>query len=378
MEAVLGEAGGGAPLDALQRLAAASLIRRENDRGSAEDGPRFWMLETIREFAAEKLAGEARVGWEQAHARYFLALAEREAARLEGTAAPVAAAALALEQDNLLAALGTLQADPAREPAALQLLAALSAYWVRCCRHETARAYLPSGLTAAAAARQPRLYGQVLRALGTIAWQEGAYCEARDHLERALELARRVVDLPGAAGALQGLGALAADQERVDEARERLQETLTLRRQCNDRAGCVAALNNLGGLAAAAGDLAVAREQYDEALGLAQELDSAYLQGGVLASLGGLVLREGDAPTAERLYQASLGHFLACGHRTGEAHCLLRLARLAQQRGERETALRRAAESLAVWREIRHAQGIAGAEALHATLLTAPSPASVR
>ena len=96
------EAVGGADADTLQSLIDKSLVRKR----ATDEGSRYWMLETIREFALERLAtaGEAP-RLHDLHALHYLEVAEREAAGLRGPGQAAALHRLDSEHANLRAAL---------------------------------------------------------------------------------------------------------------------------------------------------------------------------------------------------------------------------------------------------------------------------------
>jgi len=132
-----GDAAGSDPLELVAELANVSLITVTE---GADDEPRVGMLETIREYALERLdqdddLDDAR----RRHAEYYAAVAERSREELDSPAQLTALDRLVTEQDNLRAALswslGTRAADPAggaeRTATGLRLVQALGPYWYR-------------------------------------------------------------------------------------------------------------------------------------------------------------------------------------------------------------------------------------------------------
>ena len=125
VESVCAGAGTGvAVLDGLQELVDQSLLRPLRPPGA----PRYLMLETIREFAAERLAGTPQAArLRGAHAAAFLALAEEAARPMTGRGQQDWLERLDLEHNNLRAAIDWYrQEDP---PAALRLAVAMSWFW---------------------------------------------------------------------------------------------------------------------------------------------------------------------------------------------------------------------------------------------------------
>jgi len=132
-----GEEAGPDPLELVAELADVSLITVTE---GADGEPRVGMLETIREYALERLDQDDDLdGARRRHAEYYAAVAERSGEELDSPAQLTALDRLVTEQDNLRAALswslGTRAADPAggaeRTATGLRLVQALGPYWYR-------------------------------------------------------------------------------------------------------------------------------------------------------------------------------------------------------------------------------------------------------
>jgi predicted ATPase/class 3 adenylate cyclase len=110
-----------ADLDDLQSIVDKSLVRHT--------GERFWMLETIREYAAERLRESGReTPLQRAHAEYFVEFAEEADRQIEGPAEADAIARLSGEQPNFRKAL-QWAADGDENELVLRLAAALALFW---------------------------------------------------------------------------------------------------------------------------------------------------------------------------------------------------------------------------------------------------------
>ncbi|MGY1708568.1 AfsR/SARP family transcriptional regulator [Geodermatophilus sp. SYSU D00758] len=136
LEAMQAVAGGrplepSALVDLLGRLVDRSLVVVDRAVPARDAGPRYHLLETIREYAAERLteSGEAdRVA--RAHVVHLTHLAERAEAELRGDGQARWLPRLALERDDVDAALTWCTAHAGEEPdAGLRLVAPLGWYW---------------------------------------------------------------------------------------------------------------------------------------------------------------------------------------------------------------------------------------------------------
>ncbi len=230
------EAVGGADPDTLQSLIDKSLVRKR----ATDEGSRYWMLETIREFALERLAAEDEAPRLQPlHAEHYLAVAEREAAEFRGQEQVAALRRLDSEHANLRAALAWAS-DESRAELALRLAAFLWRFWwVRGLLTEgrqwlsTVLALPTDGLEA--------LRATVLEGAAALAWGQADAEQAEAHAEEALKLFRQVDDKPGVARALNHLGLVSQEQGAYDRARSFFEESGGARARARKRAelrGC--------------------------------------------------------------------------------------------------------------------------------------------
>ncbi|HMA37750.1 MAG TPA: tetratricopeptide repeat protein [Chloroflexia bacterium] len=381
--------------EGIHALVSKSLLRQVDD---AQGQPRFGMLETIHEYAIERLArSQEEETLRRRHAAYYLALAEAGAGELQGARQGEWLQRLDEDHDNLRATLRWSLA--AGEGAiALRLGAALWRFW-------SARGYLSEGrgwLNAICADaedsqdsvaiphsaahkgnpagfRTPhleRVQAEVLYGAGTLAWLQNDYAQAVARLDGALVRWRAVGAQEQIAGALCRLGAIAhsqgqltgaaalyeqglamfrarGDRRGIANALNNLgvivdaqgeyarairlhQESLALRRALSDQRGIAGSLSNLGVVALHQGNYAPARMLCEEALALFAELDDKRGMAAVLTNLARTTLRAGDAPGARVLHRQSLTRFHNLGDKEGIAECLEGLAEVAAQTGQAE------------------------------------------
>jgi non-specific serine/threonine protein kinase len=293
----VGVAGGDpgvAAFDGIASLVDASLL----DQTQGPDGePRFWMLETVREFALERLAAsEEEASVRRTHADLCLALAEAGARGLRGPDQAAWLTRLETEHANLRAAL-TWQLEQGDADTALRLAAALGPFWHLRRHAAEGRSWLARALALGDA--PPTRRAEALLAAAQLAVYMGDYDAAPPLLEESLALHRAAGDRRGEATVLDALGSVAHYQADFPRAFAHLQQSLALVRALGDAAGIAGALNNLGHAAWHVHQLAAAHGHLSESLELWRGLGNGFEVGNVLWSVG-LVARDGGNPEAAR------------------------------------------------------------------------------
>jgi Tetratricopeptide repeat len=300
-------------LEGLGALVEHSLLQS----GEGTDGePRFTMLETIREYAVERLLeSEEEAALRQRHAQYYLTLAETAEPLLRGPEQAVWLERLVAEYDNLRAVLAWSTATPTAGTLGLRLAGALWWFWYRQGLLSEARAWFDAVLASPHARAQPAARVKALWAAGHLALFQSDYARARALLADSLALGRAVGDASGVAYALTFAGYVellygdaAAQQALFDEGVARL-------RAGGDRWGLALALNGLSVAALFRGEPQVAAERLEESVTLFRALDDHWGLAMVLTSLAHLVLGQGDAGRARAHYQESLALVRATGDR---------------------------------------------------------------
>ncbi|MBA2313002.1 MAG: tetratricopeptide repeat protein [Actinobacteria bacterium] len=308
----------------------ASLVDKSLVRAMAGYEERFSMLETIREFAIERLedSGEAE-DIRRAHAEYFRGLAEEGRSRLYGTEQVKWLSKLEREHDNLRAAL-EWSVNKAQD-VSLALAAAAWPYWgIRGHLHE-GRQWLQRVLKAAATAPASSR-SELLRALGVVTHGQGQQNEAEALLQDSLKLCRAIGDDTGVVRGLATLGGIAAERGQYEEASGYYRDSLALARDIQDEIGIARAVGNLG-------DISLAEGSYAETARLSYE--SVEMHGalgdteGVAASLVNLAfatLALGSVTEAERHLSRSLELSAKLKHTRILCSCLVGAAAVASTR----------------------------------------------
>jgi predicted ATPase/class 3 adenylate cyclase len=335
-------------------LVDKSLMRNDETADGGE--PRFAMLETVREYALERLAEAGEV--EQLHVRhadYFLALAQQAEPGLSGAHQAAWLDRLQQEHDNLRAALQWFHQRGLADQG-LRLGASLHRFW-------RARGYLSEGRERLAALlalpATDRSRAKALHAAGWLAREQGDYAEARASFEESLVIYRALADTRGVGWGLVDLAFLTRYEGDYARARDLLEESLPLLEQARDTEGLAAALGNLGLIARDQGNATLAEERLQSSLQLWHELGDRVGIGWTLTALG-MVARSARQPEAARTrLERALMVWRELGDRQNTANVLGILAALARDAGDFKHARALLCDSLGVLREVGDRRGIA-------------------
>lgn len=354
IEAVAGQEPGSDPLAGITSLVDKSLVRHDETAGGGE--PRFGMLETVREYALERLveAGEADE-LRARHADYFLALAEQAAPALIGAHQAAWLDRLQQEHDNLRAALQWF-AKRGLADQGLRLAASLHRFW-------RARGYLSEGRERLASflalPATDRSRAKAMHAAGWLAREQGDYAEARALFEQSLAIHRALADTRGIGWGLVDLAFLTRYEGDYRRARDLLDESLPLLQQAGDIEGMAATLGNLGLIARDQGDADLAEKRLQSSLELWHQLGDRVGIGWVLTALGMVARAAGQPEAARSRLERGLMVWRELGDRQNTANVLGILAALARDAGDLGHAKALLCDSLGVLREVGDRRGIA-------------------
>jgi len=323
-------------LDLVASLCDKSLLRQAD----GPDGePRFAMLETIREYAAERLDASADAkAVRRRHAEYFLALAEEAAPELTGPRQAGWLERLEQDHDNLRAVLGWALERP-DDTLGLRLAVALAHFWAVRGHLAEGQGWLERSLSRWPEGPAP-LRAEALSAAGHLAFIRCEYERAAALQEEGLRLRRALGDDRGVALALHSLGRVAHYVGDVERASALYQESLAIRRALRDERGVALSLNSLGVLARDRGDDEVAGALYDESLALFRALGDTWGIGLLLNNRARITRDQEDWERTAMLCTESLALFQELGDRHGVAWVLSNLAVVAARRGSWERAAR--------------------------------------
>jgi predicted ATPase/transcriptional regulator with XRE-family HTH domain len=322
-------------LDGLTSLVDQHLLQADD---GPEGEPRFAMLETIREYATERLrargeAEEVRGG----HAAYYRQLAEEAEAGLRGPEQTAWFHRLDRELDNIRSALAWAL-ERGHVETALGTATPLALFWFRHGHLSEGRRWLMQGL-ASSVQVSPKMRADALAEEGWLAWAQGDWQEAMTLAGESLAIARGLGEKWRMADALNTLGAAAAAQEQYEQAAEFYQESLALHQELGDQRGVAVALSNRGQVALYQGDLEQAAALLGTCLSAFEEQGERWYSALTRSDLGSVALAQGDHRRAAALYAESLAAFREQGDMWGSALVLEAVAEVAHAEGAAERAI---------------------------------------
>jgi predicted ATPase/class 3 adenylate cyclase len=293
-------------LDGLGTLVDHSLVRP----GEAANGdPRFTMLETIQEFAAEQLARSGEDDdLRRRHAKHFLDLAEESELHLTGEDRVVWLARLEVEADNLRAALDWAERTGDADTG-LGIAAAIWRFWQQHGHLSEGRGRLERLLAMPGAAAPGRLRARALGALGGIAYWQNDYPPTRAAYEEAVEIARELGDPRLLAATLRDLSFMPFLDGEPERAEPILREGLTAAEEAGDRVLRAELWSSLGFLEVVRGNPAGAIETHRAAIEILREEGMAWKVADSLAGLGMLTRAAGEVDTARSELREALAMF---------------------------------------------------------------------
>jgi predicted ATPase/class 3 adenylate cyclase len=341
-------------VDGIESLAQKSLLREQDD----QDEPRFFMLETIREYAFDQLAtcGE-EAEMRQRHAAYFLALAERAEPELVGAEQALWLKRLERDNDNLRAVLEWALEGSEAELAA-RMGGAMWRFWDKRGHYSEGRRWLEAALAreegVRASVRAKALFGA-----GGLAYRQSDYVRAQEYYEISRTFFVEVGDQQGLADTLNCLGVIASEHGNQSQAQLLYENSLAIRRTLQDAWGMSRSLINLGTLANEARNYPRAQCLFEESLAISRSLGDQQNIAISLSNLGMTALYRTDYDQAKPFFEESLlvGRELGDPWLTAIVTCNLGL--IACLRGEAGEAAKHFRESVLLRREIGDLQGIA-------------------
>ena len=369
----------------------------------------FSLLETIRTFAAERLAqaGDPMAMGER-HARHFAAVAADSEMGLAGQDAASWRVRLEAGVSDVYAAL-TWADDHDEVDLGLDMSAALWRWWLESGRLAVGRGWVAAFLGRAGPRHDERT-ARALCSAAVLAAENGDYTAAVEHSEHALAIFGPLGLTSRMALAATVLGSAQRYLGNREAARQALQEALDLRVELGDRRATSVAMNNIALVEIDDGNLDRAKELFEQSLAIKRELgeqrsigiglvnladvlirteqwdaadaalaEAADLTGGdqqlvgtIRTNQGTVAAHRGEFSAAAQHFRAAIAAALAGGHPHGGVEAMIGLGRVYEQTGDHAESVRqlRAVEELA--ERIGNPQIIAMAAAAVAEITGSP------
>jgi predicted ATPase/class 3 adenylate cyclase len=335
----------GADPDTLQSLLDKSLVRKRD----SPVGPRYWMLETIREYAFERLeeSGEAE-DLRRRHAEHFLHLAEEAEPHVrEGSEEWVDK--LDVEHDNLRSAFDVLE-QSAEGELALRLAGALSRFWYLKGHFAEGVRRLEGALSYESA--PPPIRAKALTGASVAALNVGDMSTARLRAEQALELYRVLDDAWGVAYTTMMVGNAHSEGGDVAGAAPFFEESVARFRDLGDEQFTIIATTNLAWAVGELGDYEREKGLHEANLRQARALGNRRLEGYALGQLAFFARKEGRLDDAASMYKQSIRLVHEVEDHLELAIDLGRFAAVLADQGRGRPAARLVASSEALTRQI--------------------------
>ena len=289
------DAEGDLPVDAFEGISSLvdkSLLRQEEGPNGE---PRFVMLETVHEFAREKLGkSEEAEEIKRAHAQYFLTLAEEAYPELKGANQLEWLERLEAEHDNMRAAL-SWALERKEVEVALRLGGALWWFWSVRGYQSEGRRWLEEAL-AMEGRGSPEVRAMALAGAGVLAWEQGDFDRAQEACEEGLELLANEGREASEAklSLLACLGWVAWQREEYGQAKQLFEESLALSREMGDTWWIANSLLGLAVVSHSRGDYERATELYEQSMDLFREQGDKQCLAYCLNNLAMVVYSQGD------------------------------------------------------------------------------------
>ncbi|HZO31940.1 MAG TPA: tetratricopeptide repeat protein [Chloroflexota bacterium] len=351
-------------LDLLSQLVDKSLVLViESSAGES----RYRLLETVRQYAHERLAeaGETATD-QQRHLDWLVALAERAETELRGPRQVEWMDRLEAEQDNVRAALTWGLTQPAHTESTLRLVGALYRFWQ--VRHiAEGLGWLTQALDAVSSSGQVELSAvqapcaKAAIGAGVLARDLGELQTARCWMERSLAVRRALGDRWGIGQVLNNLATIETIERNYEAARTTVEESVAIWRELGDPWGLARALGNLGELLMVEGDVGAATATLDECLTLARSINDVQLLSWQRHHLAGLLMQSGKYRRAEELLLESEALQREMHDQYALGRVLSDLGLLATRRGDYTQAAHRLRESVELFSTLGNLSGLAQA-----------------
>jgi len=331
-------------LDLLGSLVEKSLVMVDE----REDGSRYRMLETIREYAVEKLAQrtEDAPATSVRHCNYYFAFAKKARDEINGAQQADAIRHVETDIDNLRKATKLALAGGVDPFIAVKIAVALQGFWILRGYVTEGRNVVRSALALPAVQASDLAHAWALYVGAALATSQSDDLEAERMLETCLSLRRTLGNPTEIAATLSTLAVVRLRLGDAKKAREGEEEALAIFRQLGSRIGEAIVLLHLGEICFFNGDYDRARLYLDQSLSIAREIEDQETESDCERVFGELALEHADLPAARSRFGRALEICSAAGNKRGTATATWCLGTVELAAGNAASARQRLGEAL--------------------------------
>ena len=289
-------------LDLITSLVEKSLLRAED----GDDGARYRMLETIRDYANEKLVlRDEQTMTVAAHSDYFLTMAKASSQGMDGPDEAQWIRRLEECHDDMRSAIAVSLKGGVDPVIAVKFEVALMGFWLLRGYVSEGRGYVRASLALPAVQASEVAHGHALYVGAALADSQGFHAEAQRMLGECLAIRRKLDNPFDLAATLSTRAVVLLHAGQAAEAREEESEAVKIFRQLEHRVGEAMGLLHLGQIDAYVGDDSNARRYFEEATSIARDIGYAEVEGECELMLGQLELAAGNLDAAEARLEQS-------------------------------------------------------------------------
>ena len=334
-------------LELLGSLVEKSLVLLDEKESAA----RYRMLETLRDYAREKLTQDGTLADAAArHCQQYFAMAKAAREGMQGPEQAEWIRKLEADIDNLRAAIALAVGGGVDPFIAVKMAVALQQFWILRGYATEGRKLIRSARAMPAIAASDQAQAWALYVGGGLAESQSDYTEARNMLERCLVLRRRLATPFDTAAALSTLSLVRLHNGDAAAAAAGESEALQIFRDIGHRRGELIARVHLGQVAEYLGNEPEARKCFEEALSISRETKDQEAEGECELRLGQLSFTNGDLESAELWLKRSLTLCREAADQRGEANALRWLGKFDVRTGALASARTRLADALSAYR----------------------------
>ncbi len=337
-------------LDELEALVDNSLLRQSE---SIDGEMRFNLLETIREYALERLNAAGEVDpLRQRHAQFYLDLAEETIPYQFNRFPESWMIRLTAERDNLRAAIRWSYESATDREMILRLVYATSWFWFLSGHLSEGYAACQEALKRTEVMGRTLLRGKAFLGVGGLAFTLGKYAEARADLEQSISIAREFGDQQLLAHGLTYYGLALTGLGEYEASSAACTESFELAKVLQSDWNKAFKLRIMGDNELMLNGLDAARPWYEDSLQLARRVGDPWLLSLSVRTIALVRTLAGDYEAARPLFEESIGLMRSARDRWGLAYLLASYAYLMLRQGQLDEAKRVFDESLMLAREV--------------------------